>query len=433
MNWFPGDSLGVNNIPSGSLFTRFIHKNKQVGNLVVQPRMGFGPLQDMQRGLASVKALGLNCVGTITLDSYTRVGDVEGAIQCLRERKPLNGFPILAHSLVDVEQLLASVRDESFPIQIRHGTPEPQNIFRRMTELGLDTTEGGPVSYCLPYSRVPLSRAVSAWDEACNILVHGVEYAHIETFGGCLLGQLCPPSLLIAISVLECMYFIQRGIPSVSLSFAQGTSFSQDLAALKVLRDIANKKLAGSDWHVTLYTYMGVYPATSSGALALLVDSAVLAKNSGCERIIVKTKVESMHVPSIEDNLEALTIAHRSSVGVNPLTLSAQEQQYYEEIFDEAMVLINTTLNLASDVGKALVIAFKRGVLDIPFCLHKNNLGKSATYIDEKNALKWASVGNMPIATCPSINSMPPKKVTSNMLLEMLYRNAQLYDEKSAV
>ena len=87
--------------------------------------------------------------------------------------------------------------------------------------------------------------------------------AHLETFGGCLLGQLCPPSLLVATSVLEALFFVQHGLRSVSLSYAQQTHPVQDIEALAALDRLATELLPDVvDRHIVLYTYMGVFPRT---------------------------------------------------------------------------------------------------------------------------------------------------------------------------
>jgi len=242
--------------------------------------MGWGDPAVMHEALLSVKASGPDLVGTLTLDSYTRTGDYRSPLVCLREGQALNGYPIISHSAAVTRDVLAGVYGEQFPVQVRHGTPRPQSIFRRMIELGLDATEGGPVSYCVPYGRIPLDVAVVAWEEGCRLLADQVEQAHVESFGGCLMGQLCPPSLLVAMSILEGLFFRSCGITSVSLSYAQGTSFAQDLGALRVLRELAQHFLSDIDWHVVLYTYMGLFPRTPTGAIRLIVDSAAWHKKA---------------------------------------------------------------------------------------------------------------------------------------------------------
>src|SRR5687767_6680208 len=134
-------------------FQSFVAQAGRQGHLVVQPRMGFGHIEDMGAGLAAVAALPCAAIGTITLDSYTRVGDYQSPLDNLARGDKLNGFPIVSNSLDSVKSMLAPFQKTGFPIQVRHGTARPQRVFHRLVELGLEATEGGPVSYCLPYSR----------------------------------------------------------------------------------------------------------------------------------------------------------------------------------------------------------------------------------------------------------------------------------------
>ena len=124
-----------------------------------------------------------------------------------------------------------------------------------------------------------------------------------------MMGQLCPPSLLVALSVLECMFFRQHGVRSVSLSYAQQTSRDQDTEAVLALRRLAAELLSDLDWHVVIYAYMGVYPRTAGGATRLVGDAARLAVSSGAARLIVKTVAEAHRIPSIADNVAALEAA----------------------------------------------------------------------------------------------------------------------------
>jgi methylaspartate mutase epsilon subunit len=96
---------------------------------------------------------------------------------------------------------------------------------------------------------------------------------HIETFGGCMLGQLCPPELLVALSVLEAIFFARHGLMSVSLSYAQQTNAEQDVEALAALRTLAMRHLPGIEWHLVLYSWMGLFPRTAAGSRRLMQES----------------------------------------------------------------------------------------------------------------------------------------------------------------
>ncbi|MGC0335080.1 methylaspartate mutase [Streptomyces sp. SLBN-8D4] len=405
-------------------FTRFVRQASSEGKLVVQPRMGFGTVDQMRAGLKAVGDVSAPTVGTITVDSYTRVNDHASALLALERGEDLNGFPLVTHGAAVTRQMLAGIAGDDFPVQVRHGSALPGELFANLTTAGIDATEGGPVSYCLPYSRVPLAQAVAAWAECCETLARSSEQVHLETFGGCMLGQLCPPSLLIALSILEGMFFREHGLHDISVSYAQQTDTQQDIEALSVLRALASDWLGDTDWHSVLYTYMGVYPRSRRGALRLLEASARLAVRSGTERLIVKTAAESSRIPSIAENVHALefaaSVAQRETV-VEPAAIPDSG------IYEEAQAIITHTLTLGSDVGSALIRAFELGHLDVPFCLHQDNANRCRAQIDGRGRLTWVNPGGVPIPQGRSL-SENQQRVTARGLIDMLTYIERRYD-----
>lgn len=381
-------------------FVNFIQNARANGHLVVQPRMGFGAIAPMQAGLRAVKAANATKIGTLTLDSYTRVGDHDSARRALAEGRDLNGFPIVAHGPEATRAMLSGIQDDTFPIQVRHGCPLPYDIFVSLIESGADATEGGPASYCLPYSRTPLVKAIEAWRRCCGLLADKAEDGHVihlESFGGCMLGQLCPPELLVAISVLECIFFKQYGVKSVSMSYAQGTSLSQDIAAIAAMRRLASEHLQGIDWHVVLYTYMGVFPKTIMGATDLLSESICLAVKGGAERVIVKTPAEAHRIPTVQENVGALEHAFMYSKS-EELRNRPLPPAFDGDIYEQANNIVQSVLELGQeDMSQAFAKAFTRGLLDVPFCLHADNPKRSRSYIDDQGNLRWLNVGSMAI------------------------------------
>ncbi|MGP3927211.1 methylaspartate mutase [Streptomyces sp. 8N616] len=392
-------------------FAMAVARARQAGELLVQPRMGFPTIAHMGSGLRAVRAARARTVGTITLDSYTRVGDHDSARRALANGADLNGFPIVAHGGAATREMIASVGLEDFAIQVRHGSPLPLGIVEALVDAGLDATEGGPVSYCLPYSRTPLAEAIPAWARSCEVLAERVPGAHLESFGGCMLGQLCPPGLLVALSVLEGIFFRRHGLRSISLSYAQQTDFAQDVSAIHALRRLAAEYLTGTDWHVVLYTYMGVFPQSLPGALALLRQSARLAAATGTERLIVKTPAEAHRIPTIEDNVQALEHAAAAArhgpvppprAGDATPCPARPDDEDDPEVYEEASSLVEAVLELDTDIGRALLKAFQLGYLDVPFCLHADNAQRSRSYLDERGRLRWLRVGRMPIRATPA-------------------------------
>lgn len=385
-------------------FGRFVAAARARGALVVQPRMGFSEPARMRAGLLATKRAADAVAGTLTIDSYTRVGDEPAAVRALNEDVSLNGYPITSYSPHTSQWVLDGVPDPSFPVQVRHGSAGPQRIVAALARLGLTATEGGPVSYCLPYGRTPLVDSVRNWQEACEQLAalraDGAE-PHLESFGGCMLGQLCPPGLLVAISALEGVFFHRAGLRSISLSYTQQTSPEQDRQAVRALRRLAAELLPDTDWHVVVYTYMGVYPRTRHGARALLERSAELAVGAGAHRLIVKTAAEAHRIPTVAENVEALRIAARAAAraaATAPGDAAAGDPDTADNpVYAEARALVDAVLDLDADLGSALLKAFERGYLDVPYCLHPDNAGRTRSHIDAAGRLTWSDIGALPI------------------------------------
>ncbi|MBP2326485.1 methylaspartate mutase epsilon subunit [Kibdelosporangium banguiense] len=409
-------------------FGGFIARSRQAGDLVVQPRIGMSNPGTMRAGLLATKGAAATTVGTITLDSYTRMGFDDKARAALDSGVELNGYPIVAHDVATTRAVLDGAMGPVFPVQVRHGSPCPEQLFKALMAAGLHATEGGPVSYCLPYSRAPLGESIRNWERCTEMLAGlrgtGVE-PHLESFGGCMLGQLCPPSLLIAMSVLECMFFRQHGIRSVSLSYAQQTNPDQDREAILALQRLADELLPDVDSHIVVYAYMGVYPRTIHGATNLLVEAARLAVRTGASRLIVKTTAEAHWIPTIADNVSALETAAAAAAAEPRMPADDVDTGIYAE----ARTLIDAVTSLSDDLGQALAAAFRLGYLDIPYCLHPDNAGRTRSYIDSAGRLNWSRVGSMPIrATDRATGSVD---LTAAQLLTSLSYVERKFDDAS--
>ncbi|MER7140091.1 MULTISPECIES: methylaspartate mutase [Streptomyces] len=414
---------------TGAGFGAFVRRAHHAGRLVVQPRMGMSSPQRMRAGLLATRDADATTVGTLTLDSYTRVGDLESAQLAVLEGVDLNGYPLVSHETATTRRVLDGIHGPEFPVQVRHGSAAPQHIFRALTAVGLDASEGGPVSYCLPYGRVPLRDSVAHWTESCEHFATlrrtGAE-PHLETFGGCVLGQLCPPGLLVAVSVLEALFFRRHGIRSISVSYAQQTNRRQDSEAVAALRSLCTRFLSDTEWHVVVYAYMGLFPETEHGARRLLAQAAELAVQSGSERLIVKTVAESRRIPSVAENVSALE--HAAAVAAR--TVRDPLEGTGTETYAEAYALVDAVLNLDDDLGTALLRAFSEGRLDVPYCLHPDNAGLSRSYIAEDGRLCWSDVGKMPLSGV--VDARPAHTVTSSELLASLSYVRRSFDDHNA-
>jgi methylaspartate mutase epsilon subunit len=418
-------------LPAAS-FGDVVARHHAAGRLVVQPRMGFSDPARMRHGLLATRKARAATVGTITLDSYTRLLDHRAARDAIAVRAELNGYPLVDHDPAVTAALLDEAVTPLFPVQVRHGSADARRIIRAVLNHGLHATEGGPVSYCLPYSRMPLAESVDHWRRCCELLAEARRpnrEPHLETFGGCLMGQLCPPALLVALSLLEGMFFAQHGVRCISLSYAQQTHPAQDEEAVAALRALVAEYLPRPRTHLVIYTYMGVYPQTPDGALRLLAASARLAVRSRASRLIVKTTAEALRLPTVAENVIALEyaaeVARAEQVIAGPVAGPPDTG-----IGAQARTLVDNVLSLDGDIGRALVKAFASGQLDVPYCLHPDNPGQARGYLDRDGRLQWQHIGGMPLGDL--VPARGTERMSSTDLLASLRYVQHKFDHPAA-
>jgi methylaspartate mutase epsilon subunit len=169
---------------------------------------------------------------------------------------------------------------------------------------------------------------------------------------------------------------------------------------------------------------MGLYPTTDAGAYRLLGQAAELAVNTGSERLIVKTVAESRRIPTIEENVAALehaaAVARRTAPG-KPADPGRDSQTY-----QEAATLVAAVLDADADIGQGLLAAFHRGHLDIPYCVHPDNAGRTRSYIDVDGWLRWVDIGALPLAHL--VKAAGARRVTSRSLLADLSYVRRTFD-----
>jgi methylaspartate mutase epsilon subunit len=415
-------------------FGDIVAHHHAAGRLVVQPRMGFSDPAMMSAGLAATRSARADTVGTITLDSYTRLGDHEAARRAVASGAELNGYPLVDQAPEITAALVEEAVTPLFPVQVRHGSADARQIVRVLLANGLHATEGGPVSYCLPYSRTPLAEAVEHWRRCCEVLAEARRphrEPHLETFGGCMMGQLCPPALLVALSLLEGIFFARHGVRCISFSYAQQTNPAQDEEAVAALQALVAEYVPRPRTHIVVYTYMGVYPRTRTGALRLLAESARLAVRGGASRLIVKTEAEAYRLPTVAENVAALELAADVARTERALLAGAPAAAPPDTgIAAQARALVDNVLSLDEDLGRALCKAFAAGQLDVPFCLHPDNAGRARGYLDRDGRLQWQRIGALPLGHL--VRPTGAERMSSAGLLESLRYMQRRFDHPAA-
>lgn len=108
--------------------------------------------------------------------------------------------------------------------------------------------------------------------------------------------------------------------------------------------------------------------------------------------MIAKTTAEARRIPTIEENVTALTVAAVTAERTRSPVAAADTG-----LLVESRTLVDAVRGIHPDLGHALVKAFERGWLDVPFCLHPDNPGCTRSHIADDGWLRWSSIGALPI------------------------------------
>lgn len=371
------------------------------GRTALQPRCGVGGHAEMSALLLELEREGGPDLLTLTIDSHTRLRRFEHAERALRtDHRTLNGYPLVTHGWQRGRELNELV---AVPLEVRHGSPDPRELFATAVASGITSFEGGGISYNLPYSKdVPLADSLAAWaevDRVCGELARLGVVMDRELFGT-LTAVLVPPSISLAVSVLEAVAAASAGVRCISVSYPQSGHLAQDVAALRSVPLLAARYLpAGVEVHAVLHEFMGVFPRERRHAEELIFYGALTARLGGASKLITKTYQEAFGIPDAAANAAGLRLA---AVAGSPLLdfVTADEAAVDEEqewILRETAEIVEPVLS-APRLDSAVVTAFARGRLDIPFSASRHARSEVVPRRDPGGAVRYHSPGHLPLS-----------------------------------
>lgn len=373
----------------------------QGSTLLVQPRCGVGAHAAMRALLEQCEREGRPDILTITIDSHTRLQAFERAAAMLAAHPDqLNGYPLCAHGWRNGRELNACV---AVPLQVRHGSPDARALFAMSLASGLTAFEGGGITYNVPYCKdVPLTTSLQAWAEIdawCGELAqHGI-IVDRELFGT-LTAALMPPSLSVAIVLLEALLAARAGVRCISLAYPQGGHVAQDVAALRVLRKLAREYLPASvQCYPVLHEFMGAFPADAAVAQGLIFYGAIVARLGRATKIVTKTYAEALGIPTVHENIQGIRLAKAAQtpmfdwVTIDEAAVAEEEAWMMEEV----RALLAPPLD-APDLSAAIVAAFTRGRLDVPFAASRHVRSAVIPMRDAGGAIRYAECAQLPFS-----------------------------------
>ncbi|MGI5484888.1 methylaspartate mutase [Streptomyces lavendofoliae] len=369
--------------------------------VALQPRCGVGDHDMMIELLAALEEKAEPDLLTVTIDSHTRLKRFREAMRVMNAHpEDLNGYPLVAHGWWRGRQLNESVEA---PLQIRHGSPDPRVLFNVSIASGITSFEGGGISYNLPYSKdVPLAESLSAWrevDQRCGDLAELGVLVDREMFGT-LTAVLMPPSISLAISVIEAALAAREGVRCCTIAYPQGGHLIQDAAALRCIPELAERYLpSDTQVHPALHGFMGVFPQQRDHAEDLIFSASLTARIGSASKVVTKTYQEAYGIPDTEANVAGLRLSDRAN---SPLwnLISLDTERVDEEmrwILAEVSDLVDPVLGQRDPLA-AVVDSFERGTLDVPFSASRHARSEVIPARDAEGAIRYLSTGSLPFS-----------------------------------
>ncbi|MCX4744046.1 methylaspartate mutase [Kitasatospora sp. NBC_01287] len=370
------------------------------GRPVVQPRCGVGGQREMLALLGELEPAGPGIL-SVTIDSHTRLRRFDTATELLRRRPAdLNGYPLVSHGWQRGRELTEAV---TVPLEVRHGSPDGRDLFAVALAAGITSYEGGGIGYNLPYSKdVPLARSLRAWqqvDALCGVLATAGVVIDRELFGT-LTAVLMPPSISLAVTVLEAVAAAREGVRCLSVAYPQGGELHQDVAALRAVRTLAARYLDPAvEVFPVLHEFMGVFPRTPEYANLLILQGGLLARLGGAAKVVSKTGQEAYGIPDAAANAAGIRAA---ALGASELldfvrideSRVAEEQHWIER---EVAELVEPVL-AHGELLPAIEAAFAAGRLDIPFSASIHARSQVVPRRDRTGAIRYADRGALPFS-----------------------------------
>ncbi len=408
--WRTGKEVNLNYFekPRHSLDKLLWHKKQSGSPVLLQPRSGVADITEQISKLQTLEKSGSD-ISSVQLDAASRSKLYEQArefkdISLSRKNSALNGFPIPIYGVNEVKRMVNSMNT---PFQLRAGGPDHRFSYEIALHAGISGLEGGPICYLMPYDKLTSpQQSVKNWqyiDRLSALYEKHTGVAINREYFGVLTATLIEPSIPVAVNVIQALLSAQQGVKSITVGYAEQGNRIQDIAAIEVLEESVKKYLKRFGFRecritTVFHQYMAAFPSDYAKAEDLIFNSCITASLAKATKVMVKTAVESMRIPSTQDNVNALQVCKKgvlaaSQVNVNPEAVKIEKALITHEV-DQIMNAVIESGN--GSVSRGVVKAIHEGILDIFWAPNVYNKGKVASIRDVNGAIRFLDFGNLP-------------------------------------
>jgi methylaspartate mutase epsilon subunit len=355
------------------------------GRCLAQPRGGFGTMEMQKELMITLEREGLADIVPTTTDSYTRNERFAQAQQGIEEsqargRSMLNGFPLVNFGARASRELVAAIDK---PAIVLSGTAMPRLTSEIGFAAGYSGYLGSAIAYTVSYTKeMAIEEGIRNFQYldrlAALYQARGVELHRRQP--GFLTGTTIPPSIAIAVAVLDLLLAAAQGVRNYGLELAQTLHMVQDAAAIQACGELCQEYLAKRGYEdvftpVTSLHWMGAWPHDEAQATALIVYGGVLAAISGAASVTTKTTHEAFGIPTPQANAEGLRMTRMGIYLARNLRLFdlPEFEREKELIRREVRAIVDKVLELGDgDTATGTLRAIEAGVLDIPWSPNRN-------------------------------------------------------------
>lgn len=396
-------------LPSHKRLADVLRRADADGRCLTQPRGGFGTYELQKELMELLDRDGMADIVPTTTDSYTRNEQFARAQEGIAEserlgRSMLNGYPIVNYG-VEVSRKLVEAIDK--PAIMLTGTSMPKLTGEIGFAAGFSGYLGSGIAYTVSYTKeISVEQGIRNYQYldrlAAEYAARGIELHRRQP--SFLTGTNIPPSIAIAVCILDMLLALAQGVRNYGLELGQTLHLIQDAAALSTCRELCQEyaKKAGYDGAFTPVTslhWMGAWPHDEAQAAALVTYGGTLAAMGGAVSVTTKSVHEAFGIPTPQANCEGLRMTRMAIYLARKIRLDGHPEYERERelIRKEVRPIVDRVLEIGEgDAAIGTVRALEAGVLDIPWSPNRYVRSRVMPARDADGALRILEPAGMP-------------------------------------
>lgn len=396
-------------LPNHKRLAHVMRRAVAEGRCLTQPRGGFGTFELQKQLMEILDKEGLADVVPTTTDSYTRNEHFARAQKGIEEseklgRSMLNGYPIVNYGVGVTRKLIEAIDKPGIMLT---GTSMPKLTGEIGFASGYSGYLGSGIAYTVSYIKeLSVEEGIRNYQYLDRLAAmyqeKGVELHRRQP--GFLTGTNIPPSIAIAVCVLDALLAAAQGVRNYGLELGQTLHLIQDAAAIAACRELCQEYLARRGYDnvftpITSLHWMGAWPHDDAQSAALVAYGGTLAAIGGAASVTTKTTHEAFGIPTPQANAEGLRMTRMAIYLARHIRLDGLAEYRFEKelIAREVRPVVDRVLEMGEgDAAIGTVRALEAGVLDIPWSPNRHVKSRIMPARDAEGYLRILDPGLMP-------------------------------------